>query len=148
MSLDTIRMGMKSNVTIFIAPAFGVKPFDFPCFRDCFIGDPKHPDTKDKLIVYTRTGGSNREAYKNDFDQFQSLDNFLFDYDDSLNNTYMHFVYEVLPEWSNDFKHMMDGNYYLVSQAYRQLCVDNAPEPEYKTQIVVAFDIVTKENAT
>lgn len=71
-----------------------------PRFRDAFI------DKQKRLVIYTRTGGSNREFYEHASeenegicnDKLRELPGFLFDEDDPYDETFALFRYEILDE--------------------------------------------------
>lgn len=57
-------MNGTSMATFFVIPMLGKRPDEFPRFRDCFLNDEEHPEYKNHIHVYTRTGGGNRESYQ------------------------------------------------------------------------------------
>ena len=63
---------------------------DVPRFRDCFLSE----DGK-SIIVYTRTGGGNREEYAEANEALRQIPGFLRDEDDSFDPTYALFHYAV-----------------------------------------------------
>ncbi len=75
----------------------GIHKNDVPRYRDCYF-DGKH------IIIYTRTGGGNRDDYAGSNDELCKLHGYLFDEDDDYDCTYANFHYKV-PE---QFNHMLD----------------------------------------
>ena len=76
-------------------------------YRDCYLDEKG-----EKIIVYTRNGGGNREYYEEVFDKLSSHTNYLCDYDDDFDCTYASI------EFSN--YHSNDENvwYYSESQIF------------------------------
>jgi hypothetical protein len=61
-----------------------------PRFRDCFLSVDG-----DTIIIYTRTGGNNREDYVAEIDAMRKYPGYLRDEDDSYDNTYALFYYAI-----------------------------------------------------
>lgn len=91
---------------------FGTNPFsgvllkaidlnlvDIPRFRDCYLNE-----NGSKIVVYTRTGGGNREDYERENDFLADHPGFISDCDNDFDCTYASFFYEV-PE---EFRPMID----------------------------------------
>lgn len=76
----------------------GVSAADIPRFRDCFLDG-------NKIVIYTRTGGGNREAYVYENDTLRTIPGFLFDRDDEFDHTYASFYYEI----PNDYKEKLSN---------------------------------------
>lgn len=85
--------------------AIGVKIEDIPRYRDCYLTD------SGDIVIYTRTGGGNREFYErpvaaNDEahykgpwnENLRANPNFLKDEDDTFDCTYAYFHYRVPKE--------------------------------------------------
>lgn len=70
--------------------AIQLDPADVPRFRDCFLN-------KDgtEIVVYTRTGGGNREAYAEQNAAMASRAGYLRDEDDKVDSTYALFFFAV-----------------------------------------------------
>ena len=71
----------------------GITPDEVPRFRDCYF-DGEH------IVIYTRTGGGNREAYEDGNDHLASLPNYVMDEDDDFDCTYASFYYTVPSEFN------------------------------------------------
>lgn len=59
-------------------------------YRDCYLDEKG-----EKIIVYTRNGGGNREYYEEVFDKLSSHTNYLCDYDDEFDCTYASIEFSV-----------------------------------------------------
>lgn len=59
-------------------------------YRDCYLDEKG-----EKIIVYTRNGGGNREYYEEIFDKLSSHTNYLCDYDDEFDCTYASIEFSV-----------------------------------------------------
>lgn len=70
--------------------AIQLAPGEVPRFRDCFL-------TKDgtEIVVYTRTGGGNREEYTEQNAAMARRAGYLRDEDDKVNSTYALFFFAV-----------------------------------------------------
>lgn len=55
-----------------------------------------------KIIVYTRCGGENREEYDWVFENMERHPNYISDYDDSYDETYCYFEFEVPWEYRTE----------------------------------------------
>lgn len=65
----------------------GITPDDVPRFRDCYAEDGK-------IVVYTRTGGGNREEYEGSNDWMTTVAGYVRDEDDDFDCTYAKFYYK------------------------------------------------------
>ncbi len=61
---------------------------DIERFRDCWISDEE-----DKIVIYTRTGGANREDYPNSALVNHPL--YLYDEDDDFDQTYAYYYFAI-----------------------------------------------------
>lgn len=59
-------------------------------YRDCYLDEKG-----EKIIVYTRNGGGNREYYEDVFDKLSKHTNYLCDYDDDFDCTYASIEFSV-----------------------------------------------------
>ena len=72
----------------------GLELEEIPRFRDCY------PTKNGKaIIVYTRTGGPNREEYTEELENLYNKDNFINDYDDDFDSTYMSLEFTPQPKY-------------------------------------------------
>lgn len=67
-----------------------ISPLDVPRFRDCYLNE-----TGDEIIIFTRTGGGNRQEYEAQNEALRRLPNYISDEDDTLDVTYAKFHYSV-----------------------------------------------------
>lgn len=65
-----------------------IEPGDVPRFRDCYFNG-------EHIVIYTRTGGGNREAYEAENNAMCELPGYVRDEDDDYDSTYANFYYEV-----------------------------------------------------
>jgi hypothetical protein len=125
MSLYNMINGV-NPATFFILPMLGKHPEEYPRFRDCFIGDDDAKEYKNCIMVYTRVGGDNREAYAEQLEEMYAHPNFVGDFDDDFDSTYATYVFSVPDEWRSDFDAIMLGQIEKIS-------------PEYQTQLRKVF---------
>lgn len=60
---------------------------DVPRFRDCFVHDGC-------IVLHTRSGGGNREAYKKENDALTERPHYLRNSDDDFDSTYANFYFQ------------------------------------------------------
>ena len=72
--------------------ALEVHAVDVPRFRDCFF---ILQDEEPRIVIYTLTGGGNREDYVDGIAMLRALPGFIRDYDDDFDSTYAHFEYRM-----------------------------------------------------
>ena len=118
MSLYNMIFGVKP-AAFFVLPMLGKHPDEYPRFRDCFLGDDEHPEWKDHIIVYTRTGGGNRESCQTENDELTKIPGYITDYDDSFDCTFASFVFKVPEKWKADFDRFKDGKLKEFSEEYK-----------------------------
>lgn len=127
MSLYNMINGV-NPCTFFVLPVLGKHPDTYPRFRNCFVGDPERPETTGKIIVYTRTGGGNRESYAEENKAIQEMPGFLFDYDDDFDSTFANWVFDVPEQWRKDVAHIIAGEQDQLSPEYVDLCMGVYPK--------------------
>jgi hypothetical protein len=126
--------------TFFVLPMLGKHGEQYPRFRDCFIvphqyemretpalgsiplmvprdGEDAKPDGN--IYVLTRVGGGNRDDYSDAITELRAMPTYVEDYDDPFDATFATFVFKVPEEWAADFEHVKEGDWHLVSAAYR-----------------------------
>lgn len=104
---------------IWVLPMLGKHPEEYPRFRDCFVGDKEHPEYKDHILVYTRTGGNNRDCYEEANQAMRDMEGFVTDYDDSFDNTFASWVFKVPEKWQKDFEAFKQGRLKDLSPEYQ-----------------------------
>lgn len=67
-----------------------LKDYQAPRFRDAYLSEDARV-----VRVYTRTGGPNRESYKNEISELKNHPLYVTDYDDKFDNTFMTFEFKV-----------------------------------------------------
>jgi hypothetical protein len=112
--------------TFLILPMLGHHPDKYPRFRDCSLG-AEGTETEGSILVYTRVGGGNREAYSDEIEWMRSLPTYVDDYDDDFDSTYATFVFHVPEEWKKDLELVLLGNLRETSEAYRKLLYETFP---------------------
>lgn len=110
--------GVNSMAPLLLS-ALGLSASDVPRFRDCFLDN-------DLIVVYTRTGGGNRDFYeseescKSNYPEYfenedespkgpwnndlRSNEFYLGDEDDDFDCTYAYFRFSYPPEYADDLK--------------------------------------------
>lgn len=139
MSLYNALFGVQQSV-FFILPMLGKHPDEYPRFRDCFVGDSEHPEHDGKIIVYTRTGGGNRESYAEENEAIRQMDGFIEDYDDSFDYTFANWVFDVPERWRKDFDAIMNGKWGSISEEYINEMIRVYPKLESKLRETFAKD--------
>lgn len=89
MSLYNMLNGFSGNARIALA-MLAIKPEDCGRFRDAWIDVGG-----EKIIIYTRNGGGNRESYEDVTEAFRSHPLFVEDFDDDFDCTYASYVFRV-----------------------------------------------------
>jgi len=113
-------------------PMLGKHPDEYPRFRDCFASDEEHLEYDNHIIVYTRTGGGNRDDYIEENDKIRSMDGFVVDYDDSFDCTFASWVFEVPKKWKSDYDALMKEKIQDVSEQYRDQMLKIYPKLKEK----------------
>ena len=116
MNLYNMLCGV-TPATFFILPLLQEKhPDQYPRFRDCFTGDPKHPQYEGHIIVYTRVGSLNRgNGYGEE--ELEAHPNFAAWYNDPEDATYGCYVFSVPNEWKADYKEFVTNGPKNMSKA-------------------------------
>lgn len=119
MSLYNMLFGVNARAPMFLA-CLNLSPSDIPRFRDCYVRD-------NAIVVYTRTGGGNREYYESEascrenypeYFQGESTEhpsgpwnadlrkhpNFVSDVDCDFDCTYAYFFFSFPDEFKEDLK--------------------------------------------
>lgn len=138
MSMYNAMNGVNPATFIFL-PMLGMHPDAYPRFRDCFIG-ATDTDDEGKIMVYTRTGGGNRDSYENEINEMREMKTFIRDYDDTFDSTYANFIFDIPEEWKTDFDLICDGKLAEVSKAYQDRMYEVYPKLTEKFDEVFKTD--------
>lgn len=87
MSLYNMVHGTNPLAGLILA-VLGVKPAEVPRFRDAYYNGSN-------LVILTRTGGGNREAYEEQNQKLTELHGYLTDADTAFDSTFAEFHYSV-----------------------------------------------------
>jgi hypothetical protein len=109
----------------------GKHPDEYPRFRDCFLGDEEKEIT-DKILVYTRVGGGNREHYEEEIEELRSMPTYVEDYDDDFDNTFANFIFDIPEEYKADYDLIMNGKLQEISEEYKAKMYEVFPKLEEK----------------
>lgn len=122
MSLYNLINGV-NPAAFFFLPMLGHHPDEYPRFRDCFVEqDP------DRIVVFTRTGGGNREDYAEENHWITTLPGFVSDDDDDFDSTFAYWRFAVPERWSADFSRLINGRAAEVSSEYEAECIRVYPK--------------------
>jgi len=80
-----------------ILEMLAVSENSIPRYRDCYLNEQGT-----EIIIYTRTGGDNRASYMREIEEMKRIPGYLSDSDDTFDNTYALFRYEVPPPYRAD----------------------------------------------
>lgn len=100
MSMYNMLFGFNQLSELFLT-ILELDPNEIPRFRDAYWDG-------DKIVIYTRTGGGNRDDYEGGNGWLASLPYYISDEDDDYDNTYAKFYYSLPPKfehirsWLND----------------------------------------------
>lgn len=98
MSLYNLIHGVNPMAGVLMS-ALGLNPTQVPRFRDCY-WNGKH------IVVYTRTGGGNRDDYESEIDRLRAVAGFERDEDDDFDCTYASFYFTPAPDLSEAFSRL------------------------------------------
>lgn len=73
-------------------------------FRDCYLQED--PENGLVIVIYTRNGGGNREAYEDVTSALQDHEEYITDYDDDFDNTYASYVFSVPEKFKETAKEL------------------------------------------
>lgn len=103
MSMYNMLFGV-NPLTPFLLDCIGVSMNEIPRFRDCFPSQ----ENDGNIIIYTRTGGGNREYYEQQNEVLRQHQNFVRDWDDDFDCTYAYFEFRVLDKFEGVEKALRD----------------------------------------
>ncbi len=139
MSLYNMIHGV-NQTTFFILPMLGEHPDEYPRFRDCFTSDEEHPEYDNMIHIYTRVGGNNRGCGYGE-DELIADPLFLATFDDSFDNTYATYIFDIPEEFEDDFKLIQKGKITETSDMYKQKVVDVFPKIKDKLNMIFNMDL-------
>lgn len=114
--------------TFYIFPMLEIgHPDNVERFRDCFLED-------DKIVIYTRTGGWNREDYPNEI--LTNHQNYLYDEDDEFDCTYANYYFSIPEKWKKDLEVILNGNVNDTSKEYQELVKKSFPKIKDKLESI------------
>jgi len=146
MSLYNLINGV-GPAAYFILPFLGKLPDEYPRFRDCFTHDPEHPEYDDKIHIYTRVGGGNRESYEAEINELRAMAGYLADHDDNFDSTYATFVYEIPEKWKRDYEFAKQMKLADVSPEYRELICNVFPKLSERFSLLFSAAAVAKKES-
>lgn len=100
MSFYNMLFGVNPAAGILLA-MLGIDSSFPPRFRDCYIDG-------DHIVIYTRTGGGNREDYEDENDAMCALPGYVSDADDDFDCTYATFRYTPPEKFRAEFEMLRD----------------------------------------
>lgn len=103
MSLYYSLFGVNAN-SIEILSLIGLKQDFFVRFRDVDL-----INNGETVRVFTRTGGNNREAYEDNWEEIRKNSNYIVDYDDDFDNTYAYIEFKVPADKLENAKALFAG---------------------------------------
>ena len=96
MSLYTLLFGVDDAAPVLLA-ALGLTRGDVPRFRDCYLDG-------DHIVIHTRTGGGNRDAYEEGNAALAAHPCYLRDADDDFDSTYADFTFRFPEEYAAELQ--------------------------------------------
>lgn len=125
MSLYSAIFGLNDRAGVLLA-CLGLSTSDVPRFRDCYLRD-------NAIVVYTRTGGGNREYYEKVANgseprnpDLRKNPYYITDMDCDFDSTYAYFIFKYPPEYAELLTkiHNYDGPNIEPNERWRQLFDD------------------------
>lgn len=114
----------------------GINKAIFIRYRDIYLNKEG-----DKITVYTRCGGGNRETCSDMYSRIRNHPNYIRDYDDSFDNTYAYVEFSVPERYRDMCKHIAPKEDPLtVSQKFDQ-AVENMKKDPHGPEMKQAMDI-------
>ncbi len=111
----------------------------FPRYRDVFLADEGRT-----VIVYTRIGGTNREAYEDEIKTIIGHPQYKDNCDDKKDNTYAYFKFNVFEKYLDTTKKMFVKEPIPVFEMFENH-IKKAEDPnseEYKKDMMIAEQIM------
>jgi hypothetical protein len=102
MSLYNSLFGFNSAKEILLK-ILNIEEETIPRFRDCFYDADRH-----LIVIHTRTGGGNREGYREENNALTLHDFYKYDCDDEYDCTYANFFFTI-PQEFDQLKDIFSG---------------------------------------
>lgn len=118
--------------TFFFLPMLNKHPDEYPRFRDCFLYDNDHPEYDEHILIYTRTGGGNREAYTHENNVMREMPGYVTDWDGEFDSTFAMWVFRVPEKWKVDYHLIMNSKINEVSIEYQKQMKKVFPKLAYE----------------
>lgn len=115
-----------SKAIYYFLPMLGHRPDWFPRLEDCLI-----EGTNANILLYTRTGGKNRNIGYGE-QVMEMHPNFIRTYDDEDNEGYAYYEFETPKEWKDDLINIVFGRPF--SRKYLKQLIKIFPEMEDEYQ--------------
>jgi len=103
--------------------------------------------TEDWLLIYTRTGGANRKAYKNQIYDLTNHSLFVTDDDDERDSTFMNFWFSIPEDHEDDVKKFLDkdtGNHCATPTVRYWKVIDDMQAGKSTPQVQKAIEVGRK----
>lgn len=125
MSMYNLVNGINQIAVFFFLPMLGKNPDQYPRFRDAQVDSDK-----ERIHVFTRVGGNNRERYLAEIEEMRQDPNYVTDYDFEKDSTYATFEFSVPKEFINDFKLIIknEGDMTETSEDYKKIVLKVFPK--------------------
>lgn len=126
---------------VFIMPMLGRKQDEWPRFRDCFVTEDN------QIAIYTRVGGNNRGQGYGEEELYKDP-NFVKTFDDSFDDTYATYVFNVPEKWKADFDKLMEKKFSETSEEYQTMLREFFPKLNESGLFDKVFAAETTEDKT
>ena len=120
-----------THLVLALIPLLGKPYTSYPRFRNCFSSDEEHSEYDDMIHVYMRVGGGNRESYEEEIEEMKASPYYVADFDDSFDNTYCTFVFEIPEEYKADLPYIKSGEFNKTSKAYLDKLCEVHPDQSH-----------------
>lgn len=90
----------------FVEDAIKGKYYPMGRFRDCYL-----TPEKDKIVLYTRNWGGNRDSYNYVFRILSKHPNYIGNYDDDFDCTYAYIEFSIPDEFKEDIKNIESAEF-------------------------------------
>jgi hypothetical protein len=102
MNLYNMLVGENEYADILLK-VLGVEKQNIGRYRDCFFNG-------EHIVIFTRTGGGNREYHEDDNAMLQNLNHYSHDKDDEYDHTYAWFYFNVPDQYRHCFEFETKAN--------------------------------------